>query len=169
MKSLRAAGVIFIALAAIVWAGSKKFEVHTTAFREGADIPKEFTCGGSDISPALAWSHAPEKTKTFALIVEDPDAPGGTFYHWLVWNIPESIRQLSAGERPPATEGKNGFEVDGYRGPCPPPGAPHRYFFRLYALDTSLNLPAGAPVSALTDAMRGHQLAETAVMGRFGR
>jgi Raf kinase inhibitor-like YbhB/YbcL family protein len=126
------------------------FALKTTAFSAGESIPKKYTCDGSDLSPALTWANAPAGTQSLALIADDPDAPVGTWTHWIAWNIPlqsalpESLAKIAAlsdGTR----QGKNDFRRIGYGGPCPPPGTPHRYFFKLYALDSKLDLkPGGA-------------------------
>lgn len=149
--------------------------LETKAFPKGGEIPNKYTCSGEDVSPALSWSGAPAGTKAFALIVEDPDAPSGTFTHWVVYDLPADARQLpenvsktddlSGGGR----QGRNDFRRTGYGGPCPPPGRPHRYFFRLYALNSALNLPAGASKREVESAMRGHVLAQTELMGKFAR
>src|SRR5207249_20350 len=126
-----------------------KLELTSTAFREGQPIPKPHTGDGRDLSPPLQWSNPPEKTRSFALICEDPDAPRGTWTHWVLVNIPAESRGLKEGFSKEATEpdgsvqGTNDFGNTGYGGPAPPPGKPHRYFFKLYALDTRLDLPAG--------------------------
>jgi len=141
-------------------------------FAEGASIPKRFTCDGENISPALRWTGQPAETRSFALIMDDPDAPGGTWNHWLVWDIPASDHSIPEGGEPgaPAKSGKNDFGKLGYGGPCPPRGKPHRYFFRLFALDVpSLGLPAGAKRPALEKALRKHIIAENSYMGRYGR
>jgi len=152
-----------------------KLELKTTAFRAGGTIPTQFTCSGADISPALAWNQPPPRTQSFVLIVDDPDAPAGTWVHWVVYNLPASARQLP--ERVPPGEaivsggkqGLNDFPQNGYGGPCPPPGKPHRYFFRLYALDTLLDLRPPVRRNDVDAAMKGHILAQAEWMGTFGR
>jgi hypothetical protein len=152
-----------------------KLELKTTAFTPGGNIPKPFTCDGADVSPALSWTEPPPGTQSFALIMDDPDAPGGTFVHWVVYNVPASARQLPEGLPPNGQlhgggfQGKNDFPITGYGGPCPPRGKPHRYFFKLYALDTQLNLKAGARKQDVEQAMKGHILAEAQLMGQYGR
>lgn len=148
-------------------------------FDPGESIPTEYTCDGNDVSPPLEWAGAPEDAQTFALIVDDPDAPGRTFTHWVCFNIPGDTTRLTRGvdieeqfgdaaTRP--GEGVNDFGNMAYGGPCPPRGDdPHRYFFRLYALDTTLDLAAGASRQQLVDAMEGHVLAETDLVGTYGR
>ena len=151
------------------------FQISTHAFGDGASIPLKYTCGGADVSPALSWSEPPDGTRSLVLILEDPDAPGGSWYHWLLWNIPghaggiwEHVAQtgeLSGG----MVQGRNSFGKMGYKGPCPPHGQTHRYFFHLYALDRMLTLPAGATQMELEQAMFGHVKAEAEWKGLFGR
>lgn len=153
---------------------SAKLELKTTAFQPGSTIPRQYTCSGKNVSPALSWSQPPAPTKSFVLIVDDPDAPSGTWVHWVVYNLPESARGLPQGV--PAgksiagggAQGVNDFPTNGYRGPCPPAGGPHRYFFRLYALDTTLS-PSALHRGDVDAAMKGHILAQTELMGTFGR
>jgi Raf kinase inhibitor-like YbhB/YbcL family protein len=156
-------------------ASAMAFAVRSTDFANGSEIPRAFTCDGEDRSPALEWSEAPAGTKTFALIADDPDAPMGTWVHWVIFNIPASAKalpgavekkeQLSDGTR----QGQNSSHKIGYYGPCPPPGKAHRYFFKLYALGTELTLPAGAGKSDLERAMEGHILGRAEWMGRYKR
>jgi Raf kinase inhibitor-like YbhB/YbcL family protein len=152
-----------------------KFELSSPAFGAGADIPKQYTGDGKDVSPPLRWAEPPQGTKSFALICDDPDAPRGTWVHWVLFNLPADRRQLEEGvptdgELPGgARQGKNDFGKIGYGGPAPPPGKPHRYYFRLYALDGPLDLAAGATRSQVVTAMKGHILAEGELMGRYGR
>jgi hypothetical protein len=147
----------------------------TNAFKPGAMMPKEFTCDGVDSSPELDWSNPPEKTRSFALIVDDPDAPAGTWVHWVVYDMPAGTRHLPEGVpkrdeiQSGGRQGINDFHEAGYNGPCPPPGGPHRYFFKLYALDTFLNLKARSTKSGVERAMVGHVLAKSELMGRYGR
>lgn len=144
------------------------------AFREGGSIPSKHTCDGEDVSPPLAWSGAPPATKTFALVCDDPDAPAGVWVHWVVFDLPASATGLPEGV-PPRKElaggglqGTNDFRKIGYGGPCPPSGT-HRYEFRLYALDESLGLAAGATKRALLAASGGHLLAEAKLTGKYSR
>lgn len=152
-----------------------QFTLKSSAFSDGARIPKLYTCDDRDLSPPLAWSGAPQGTQSFALIVEDPDAPGGTFIHWVIYNLPGSLTELGEGvprkERLDngALQGINDFGFIGYRGPCPPRGKPHRYFFILRALDAQLTLGPGATKAQLEQAMQGHILAEARLMGTYGR
>jgi Raf kinase inhibitor-like YbhB/YbcL family protein len=151
------------------------FAITTTAFPKGGEIPKKYTCDGPDLSPELSWSNSPSGTQSFALIVDDPDAPVGTWTHWILWNIPPATTTLREGVAKEQSlsdgtrQGKNDFKKIGYGGPCPPPGKPHRYFFRLYALSTKLDLKAGATRGELEDAMHGHTLGDAEVMGTYGR
>lgn len=155
--------------------GSPMFAVHTTAFEPSREIPTQYTCSGPDSSPALSWDGAPKGTQSFALITDDPDAPVGTFTHWVMYDIPASSRGLSEGIAKSeqlhdgSRQGRNDFRRIGYGGPCPPPGKPHRYFFKVYALDTKLSLNAGATRDQVEAAMKGHVLAEAALMGTFQR
>lgn len=151
------------------------FTIQSSDFLNGADIPREFTCDGKDRSPALSWSGAPDGTKTFALIADDPDAPAGTWVHWVIFNIPGKTQSLAGGVEKReefgdgSKQGKNDFRKIGYGGPCPPPGRPHRYFFKLFALGSELTLPAGASKADLEHAMAGHILAQAELMGRYKR
>lgn len=151
------------------------FQLSSPAFRPNENIPQQFTCDGKDVSPALEWDQAPDKTMTFALICDDPDAPAGTWVHWVLFNLPGGTRSLPQGvpaDRQLASgarQGVNDFRRIGYGGPCPPPGAPHRYFFRIYALDSKLDLAAGAGRQDLDRSMQGHILAKAELMGRYQR
>ena len=155
-------------------AETSSFKLQTNAFKPGGDLPRKFTCEGADASPGLDWSESPASTQSFALIVDDPDAPGGTWVHWAVYDLPSSARQLPEGV-PQADDlpgggrqGVNDFGKPGYGGPCPPPGKPHRYFFKLYALDKRLDLGAAATKKAVEQAMKGHILAQAELVGRYG-
>jgi Raf kinase inhibitor-like YbhB/YbcL family protein len=149
------------------------WSLSSAAFQEGDRIPAKYTCDGQNISPPLAWSEPVPETRALALIVEDPDAPGGVFTHWVLFNIPAGFRQL--GEGVPAQEqlqtggiqGKNDFGRIGWGGPCPPRGTPHRYVFTIYALDKSLDLKSGASKKQLLDAMQGHILAQSQLIGTY--
>src|SRR6266852_8120616 len=150
-------------------------QLTTSAFPVQGTIPKKFTCDGPDVSPPLAWSGAPPGTQSFALIVDDPDAPAGTWVHWVLYDLPANMRELSEGVAKQeqlssgARQGRNDFGKIGYGGPCPPPGKPHRYFFKLYVLDTKLNLKADATKADVERAMKGHILAQAELIGRYGR
>jgi Raf kinase inhibitor-like YbhB/YbcL family protein len=144
-------------------------------FPAGGTIPKQFTCDGDDLSPALQWKAPPSGTQSFALIADDPDAPVGTWVHWVLFDLPPTLRALPQNfpKDPQAADGSrhgtNDFGKIGYGGPCPPPGKPHRYFFKLYALDTKLNLKARATKKDVEHAMQGHILARGEYMGRYSR
>lgn len=150
-------------------------QLSSPDFPAGGNIPKQFTCDGADISPTLEWNDPPQGTKSFALIADDPDAPVGTWVHWVLFDLPSNARslpqnfpkqeQLENGSR----QGRNDFRKIGYGGPCPPRGKAHRYFFRLYALDKKLDLKAGATKQDVENAQRGHVLAKAEWMGRYGR
>jgi Raf kinase inhibitor-like YbhB/YbcL family protein len=152
-----------------------KMIITSTAFHNDSTIPQKFTCQGEDISPALAWSGAPDGTQCFALLCEDPDAPGGTYIHWVIYNIPATERGLAENfpkrdKLPNGTrQGTNDFKQMGYGGPCPPPGKAHRYYFKLYALDAMINIPGEATRDQLLNAMHGHILAEGETMGTYAR
>jgi len=149
-------------------------EIKSTSFHEGGMIPKVYTCDDINISPSLEWSSAPDGAKSFTLICDDPDAPSGTFVHWVYYDIPANITMLPEGVKPdrnPAaggTQGRNDFRKIGYGGPCPP-GGTHRYFFKLYALDKVLDLEPGATKQQVMEAMRGHILSESEFMGKYSR
>ncbi len=155
--------------------GNMAFTITSSAFSAGADIPKKYTCAGPDVSPALSWIDPPQGVQSFALIADDPDAPVGTWVHWVAYDIPASTHELSEGlpktqEIPGGgRQGINDFRKLGYGGPCPPPGKPHRYFFKLYALDTMLKLKPGASKQDVERAMQGHILAQADLMGHFKR
>lgn len=156
----------------------QSFTFTSEAFAHGQSIPAKYTCIGRNISPALAWGEPPAGTQSFALIVDDPDAPGGTWVHWVLYNIPPETRSLPEallvtgknvpeGQGSPFT-GKNSWGDIGYGGPCPPSGT-HRYFFKFYALDETLGLLPGADKSELLKAMKGHILAQAELMGTFSK
>ena len=134
------------------------------------------TCDGADVSPPLAWSGAPAGTQTFALIADDPDAPAGTWVHWVLYNLPaatsqlpENVAKVESLDLGGARQGRNDFRHPGYGGPCPPPGSTHRYFFRLYALDASLQLKSGVQKKDVEAAMQGHILGSAQLMGTYAR
>ncbi|MBS1263043.1 MAG: hypothetical protein MAG715_00210 [Methanonatronarchaeales archaeon] len=140
----------------------------STAFEEGETIPERYTCDGADVSPPLDWTGVPDGAESLTLLVNDPDAPGGTFTHWVTYDLPPGKDGLDEGGDGGA-EGANDFGGSGYGGPCPPPGSPHRYRFRLYALDAKLGLPDGVSKTDAIDAMEGHVLAEARLTGTYGR
>ena len=154
--------------------GEKTMEIKSTSFNHEDMIPAKYTCDGQNISPPLSWSGASEKTKSFALICDDPDAPVGLWVHWVFFDIPASVNSLpekTSRQEEIAGLGKNGKNTSGrhgYDGPCPP-GGTHRYYFKLYALDTILNLKPGLTKDELLAAMKGHVLAEAQVMGKYKR
>jgi hypothetical protein len=150
-------------------------QITSTAFSEGQPIPAKYSCEGRDISPPLKWTNTPANTKSLALIMDDPDAPVGTWVHWVLYDLPANTTGLSedvaktqfvAGN---ARQGLNSWPRLGYGGPCPPPGKPHRYFFKLYALDAMLDLKPGLTKKDLLKAMEGHVLAEGQLMGTYQR
>ena len=150
-------------------------QMSSGAFSAGEAIPKKFTCDGPDVSPQLKWNDPPANTQSMALIMDDPDAPGSTWVHWVLYDLPANTRELPEGVAKQeqlssgARQGRNDFGRVGYGGPCPPPGKPHRYFFKLYALDTKLNLKAGATKADVERAMKGHILAQGELIGKYGR
>lgn len=151
--------------------------ITSPAFTDGAPIPPRHTCDDVDASPILTWSGAPSGTKSYALICDDPDAPAKTWVHWVLFNIgpdqtrlPEAVPALELlNEIGPARQGVNDFGKVGYGGPCPPPGPRHRYYFKLYALDTRLGLKAGTTKADLERAMQGHVLAQADLIGTYAR
>ena len=152
-----------------------KLHLTTTAFAEGQPIPRRHAFDDQDISPALQWSGVPPAAKSLALVCDDPDAPMGTWVHWVIYDLPPAASGLSEGvPKSPelangAKQGVNDYKKIGYGGPCPPPGKPHRYFFKLYALDTVTGLKSGATKKDLLKAMEGHVLAEGQLMGTYQR
>jgi len=150
------------------------FELTSPTFVHGEPIPRKYTCDGEDISPPLRWSDPPQGTQSLALIADDPDAPVGTWVHWVLYNLPAETRGLPEAVPPDADlpdgsrHGRNSWRRLGYGGPCPPSGT-HRYFFRLYALDTVLDLVASASKKQLLRAMERHVLAQAELMGVYAR
>lgn len=150
-------------------------QLTSKSFQAGATIPKPFTGDGADLSPPLQWSKPPAGTESIALICDDPDAPRGTWVHWVLFNLPSATHELEEGISTDATlsngakQGTNDFGNLGYGGPAPPKGKPHRYFFKLYALSKKLDLASGATKSELEAAMKGHVLAEAKLMGIYQR
>jgi Raf kinase inhibitor-like YbhB/YbcL family protein len=152
------------------------FSLSSPAFADGAAIPVEHTCDGADASPPLAWSDAPPGTRAFALIADDPDAPAGTWVHWVLYNLPPATSQLPGRiakvetlDLGGARQGRNDFRHPGYGGPCPPAGPAHRYFFKLYALDAPLELRPSAQKQDVEAAMQGHTLGVAQLMGTYAR
>jgi Raf kinase inhibitor-like YbhB/YbcL family protein len=142
--------------------------VSSTSFADGGDIPRRHTCDGEDLSPPLSFSGVPEGTREIALLVEDPDAPTGTFVHWVAWGIDPSTQALAEGAATPVA-GRNGFGRPGYGGPCPPKGPAHRYVFTAFAVSRVLGLPSGASAGDLRQAIHGSVLAEGRLTGRYAR
>lgn len=150
-------------------AGPGGFELQSSAFRDGGAIPARYTCDGAQESPPLSWAHAPRNTAQLALIVDDPDAPHGTFVHWVVWGIDAGSTSIAAGEVPPgASQGKNGAGQEKYAGPCPPSGT-HRYRFQLFALSRPPTVGAGADAVTLRAAIADRTLASTTLVGTYHR
>ncbi len=174
MKRIQKNILFFVGM---VWLGGAAmgFEIKSAAFKANDVIPKKYACDGENISPPLEWNDPPAGTNSFALVVDDPDAPMGTWVHWVTYNIPQDIRELPEGFPQSETfpdgtkQGFNGSRQVGYEGPCPPPGPYHRYHFKLCALDGALDLPPGTTQTKLLDAMKGHLLAETELVGRYKR
>lgn len=156
-------------------APSPAFALTSPAFTQGARIPQQYSKGGKDLSPPLRWADPPEGTKSFVLICEDPDAPRGTWCHWVLFDLPPELRSLPEGipavVQPPGggRHGVNDFRQPGYGGPFPPPGKPHRYYFRLYALDAVLDAPVGSRRQDILARMKDHILARAEIMGRYQR
>jgi Raf kinase inhibitor-like YbhB/YbcL family protein len=172
MKNLLA---VLAAIAAVLAGGeAMALGLTSSSFKDGSAIPSRFTCDGANVSPDLGWSGAPANTKSFALISDDPDAPAGTWVHWVAWNIPSTSTGFKESVPPTAKladgtmQGMTDFRKPGYGGPCPPSGT-HRYYFKLYALDGTLTLPASTTKADLVAAMAGHILAETSLMGTYSR
>jgi Raf kinase inhibitor-like YbhB/YbcL family protein len=164
-------GAFAIASAAIASfaAGGAKMKITSSAFQEGGNIPSQFTCDGSDVNPALHFEGAPAAAKSLLLIVDDPDAPVGLFTHWLVWNVDPEISEIAENSAPGgAIQGANDFPKKGYGGPCPPSGT-HRYYFKIFALDQTLDLKPGAKRAEVDATMRGHVIGQGELMGRYSR
>jgi Raf kinase inhibitor-like YbhB/YbcL family protein len=144
-------------------------QITSTAFSEGGKIPRIYTCDDQNLSPPLSWTGVPTNTVSLALTMDDPDAPSGTWVHWVVYNLPPDITSLEQGKIGLGVEGKNDFNRSGYGGPCPPRGSNHRYYIKLYALDTKLDLKSGATKAQVENTMKGHILAQGQLMGRYNR
>lgn len=151
------------------------FGIESPAFKNGERIPSVYTCDGEDVSPALVWQNPPQGTKSLAIICDDPDAPMGTWVHWIIYEIPPEVTRLE--ERVPKVDtlpggikqGINSWNKIGYGGPCPPAGKPHRYFFKLYALDRNLGGSLGLTKEGLLQAMEGHVVAKAELIGLYSR
>ena len=148
--------------------GVANMKLTSPAFANNGAIPSEHTCDGNDLSPQLVISDVPASAKSLALVMDDPDAPVGTWDHWIVFNIAPSTKQLAKGTEPQGVAGRNSWGRTGYGGPCPPSGT-HRYFFKLYALDTKLSLAEGSTKKDLERAMQGHIIAQAQLMGTYKR
>lgn len=170
---------LFALLLAVYSANSaladEPFRMSSPSIQPGASIAADFTCSGGDSSPAIEWTGAPASTRSFAMIVDDPDAPSGIFIHWVVFNVPSGTTALKAAIARDSTipgggsQGVNGFGNIGYNGPCPPPGKVHHYHFRVFALDSKLDVAAGANAGAVQSAMNGHVVASAEFTGTFSR
>jgi Raf kinase inhibitor-like YbhB/YbcL family protein len=156
--------------------GGERMDIKVTssAFKDGELIPRRYACNGADVSPPLAWTGVPEAAQTISLICDDPDCPGSTWVHWVLFNLPAGVKELAEAVPPNmelangARQGHNDWHRIGYGGPCPP-GGTHRYFFKVYALDVALDLQPGATKAELLGAMEGHVLAQGQLMGRYRR
>ena len=144
-------------------------QITSTTFEDGGTIPVRYTCDGEDLSPPLVWTGLPVGTQSLALVVDDPDAPVGTWVHWVLFDLPAGTSSLPENVSGLGTDGLNSWRRLGYDGPCPPPGSPHRYFFKLYALDSGLGLKEGAAKADIEKAMQGHILAQGQLVGRYNR
>ena len=173
VSSVLALALTFVSAAGVSAKPMVALQLKSSVFSNGGAIPPKFTCDGPDVSPALSWNDPPPGTKAFALIMDDPDAPAGTWVHWVLYDLPAGVKQLPEGGPKAkdleigARQGSNDFQRIGYSGPCPPRGATHRYSFRLYALDQPTQLHAGAAKGDLERAMKGHILAQSELIGRF--
>jgi Raf kinase inhibitor-like YbhB/YbcL family protein len=149
---------------------SRRITVTSTAFAEGGTIPRRHTCDGEDVSPPLDLTGVPDAAAELVVLVEDPDAPHGTFVHWVVWGADPGATHWAAGQVPRgATQGRNGFRKNAYGGPCPPKGKPHHYVFEVFAADKELELSADASADDVKHALTGHTLASGTLTGRYGR
>ncbi|MCM8779396.1 MAG: YbhB/YbcL family Raf kinase inhibitor-like protein [Candidatus Omnitrophica bacterium] len=161
----------FFLLSRLVFA----LEIESNSFRHNEFIPQRFTCEGENVSPHLSWRDIPEGTESFAIICDDPDAPMGTWVHWVIYDIPKEVKEFKEGTPPQgelplgAKQGVNDFGKLGYGGPCPPPGKPHHYFFKIFALKRKLNLPPGLTKQKLLEAMEGYIIEKTELVGRYKR
>lgn len=144
-------------------------QMASSAFAEGEFIPARYTCDGENLSPPLMWSAIPQSAESVALIMDDPDAPAGIWVHWVIYDLPPNLDGLDEGATEIGVDGVNSWNNTGYGGPCPPPGNPHRYYFKLFALDTELYLQSGAPKADIEKAMQGHILAKGQLMGKYRR
>jgi len=172
--ALTGAAVAAVSVAQALQEAAMSLALTSPAFAQGKPIPSKYTCDGADVSPPLSWTGVPAKARSLALVMDDPDAPVGVWDHWILFNIPANAPGLPEGVLRSATladgarQGNNSWPRIGYGGPCPPSGT-HRYFFRLYALDAMLDLATGATKAQLEAAMKGHVLAQAALMGTYAR
>jgi Raf kinase inhibitor-like YbhB/YbcL family protein len=162
-----ALATLFVAITSF-GAGESGMTITSPAFQQRESIPSKFACDGGNTSPPLQITGVPAEAKTLVLIADDPDAPGGLFTHWLVWNIPPQTNSIAEGTPPKGVHGTNDFGKSGYGAPCPPSGV-HRYYFRIFALDRELALPSGTKRSQLDAAMKGHVIAQGELIGRYAR
>lgn len=161
--------IIILLLSIFLMNGVYAMNLTSTAFKDGGTIPVKYTCDSQDSSPSVAWTGAPANTQSFAIICADPDAPVGTWYHWVIYNIPSTITSLAENQTPTGSVlGKNSWGREKYNGPCPPKGNPHHYIFTLYALDTKLDL-SSTDAPTLENSMKGHVLQSTTLTGLYGR
>jgi len=162
------ASAILLIVVASFAAGGAKMKITSPAFQQGGNIPSKFSCDGGNTNPPLQLSDVPSGAKSLVLIVDDSDAPGGSFTHWAVWNVSPQTTAIAEGSTPKGVQGTNDFGKSGYGAPCPPSGA-HRYYFKIFALDRQLDLSSGARRGQLDAAMKGHVVAEGELMGRYSR
>ena len=176
MNTRNAFKTIFFSLIFILTAGiaqsqtAKPFKLVSAGIKEGKPVPDKYTCDGENVSPALTWSGVPAKTKSFAIIMDDPDAPMGTFVHWVLYNVPGTMTSLEEKldvEKIKAKDGLTSFGEQGYNGPCPPEGGPHRYIFKIFALDKMITPKDEMDKEELLKEMKGHILGEATLTGLF--
>lgn len=163
---------LFLSLFFSIHADADDFSMTTTAFLDTGALPVLYTCDGKDISPQLTWSNPPSNTKSYAIIMSDRDAPNGIFFHWVVYNIPSSTTELAEGinDFPKGTLiGTNSFNKNKYNGPCPPKGTAHTYFITLYALDSSITLPAGSDGKTVLDKLKNHIIKQVELSTIYSR
>ncbi len=169
---MRLSAILF-SLLSLIWilgfsVTASAFNLSSSSFAPGKNIPALYTCDGKDISPALSWQDEPDNTKSYILIMSDPDAPSGIWYHWLVFNIPRKVHGIAEGGYiKDSLTGVNSWGKPQYNGPCPPIGSSHHYIFDLYALDVMLSVPTGANLESLLRAAQGHILVKTSLKGLF--
>src|SRR5436305_11002103 len=169
MKTIISVGCTFAAATLIALAAGSKMKITSSAFPEGGTIPEKFSKNGQNVSPELRIEGQPTDAKSLAMIVDDPDAPGGLFTHWLVWNIDPKSTEISEGYAPNgAVQGKNDFGDIGYGGPQPPSGT-HRYYFKIFALNSILDLKSGAKRKDLDAALKGHVIAQGQLIGKYSK